>query len=93
MARKEKPQNGLRVEVKNNNIDFALRKFKKMVKNSDLMLDLKKKSYYEKPSRKRREKKNLQKFSHYAFLTVLYSFGASVAGMIVYSMIVAFRQF
>ena len=64
MARKHKPQNGLRVEVKNNNVDFALRKFKRMVKNSDLMLDLKKKTYYEKPSKKRREKKNLQKLRY-----------------------------
>ena len=64
MARKQKPQNGLRVEVKNNNVDFALRKFKKMVKNSGMMLELKKKSYYEKPSKKRREKKNLQKLRY-----------------------------
>ena len=64
MRRKNKPQNGLRVEVKNNNVDFALRKFKKMVKNSDLMLDLKKKAYYEKPSKKRREKRNLQKLRY-----------------------------
>ena len=64
MARKRKPQNGLRVEVKNNNVDFALKKFKRMVKNSGLMLDLKKKSYYEKPSKKRREKKNLQKLRY-----------------------------
>ena len=56
MARKQKPMNGLRVEVKNNNVDFALRKFKRIIKNSDLMLDLKKKTYYEKPSKKRREK-------------------------------------
>ena len=64
MARKQKPQNGLRVEVKNNNVEFALKKFKKMVKNSDLMLDLKKKAYYEKPSKKRREKRNLQKLRY-----------------------------
>tara|TARA_R110002020_G_scaffold31585_2_gene98302 strand:+ start:270 stop:494 length:225 start_codon:yes stop_codon:yes gene_type:complete len=64
MARKEKPQNGLRVEVKNNNVDFALRKFKKMVKNSGMMLELKKKSYYEKPSKVQREKKNLQKLRY-----------------------------
>ena len=64
MARKQKPQNGLRVEVRNNNVEFALKKFKKMVKNSDLILDLKKKSYYEKPSKKRREKKNLQKLRY-----------------------------
>ena len=64
MARKQKPQNGLRVDVKNNNIEFALKKFKRMVKNSGMMLDLKKKSYYEKPSKKRREKKNLQKLRY-----------------------------
>ena len=64
MARKRKPQNGLRVEVKNNNVDFALRKFKRMVKDSGMMLELKKKSYYEKPSKKRREKKNLQKLRY-----------------------------
>ena len=61
MARKQKPQNGLRVEVKNNNVDFALRKFKRMVKDSGMMLDLKKRTYYEKPSEVKREKKNLTK--------------------------------
>ena len=51
--------NGLQVKVYNNNIEGALKKFKKMVKNSGLMLDLRKKEYYEKPSKLRREKKNL----------------------------------
>ena len=64
MARKQKPQNGLRVDVKNNNIEFALKKFKRMVKNSGMMLELKKKSYYEKPSKVQREKKNLQKLRY-----------------------------
>ena len=64
MARKQKPHNGLRVEVKNNNVDFALRKFKRMVKESGMMLELKKKSYYEKPSKVQREKKNLQKLRY-----------------------------
>jgi small subunit ribosomal protein S21 len=64
MARKEKPNNGLRVEVRNNNVDIALKKFKKMVKNSGMMLELKNKAYYEKPSKKRREKKNLQKLRY-----------------------------
>ena len=64
MARKQKPQNGLRVEVRNNNVEFALKKFKKMVKNSGMMLELKNKAYYEKPSKKRREKKNLQKLRY-----------------------------
>ena len=64
MARKQKPQSGLRVEVKNNNVDFALIKFKRMVKDSGMMLELKKKSYYEKPSKVKREKKNLQKLRY-----------------------------
>jgi ribosomal protein S21 len=64
MARKQKPQNGLRVEVKNNNVDFALKKLKRMVKDSDLMLELKKRTYYEKPSKIRRETKNLQKLRY-----------------------------
>ena len=51
--------NGLRVEVYNNNIDMALRKLKKKIKESDLFLDLKEKTYFEKPSKVRREKKNL----------------------------------
>ena len=58
---KEKKMNGLQVEVYNNNVEKALRIFKKKVKESNLMLELKKKEYYEKPSRKRREKKNLAK--------------------------------
>jgi len=52
---------GLSVTVFNNNVDGALRIFKKKVKESNLMLELSKKSYYEKPSRKRRQQKNLAK--------------------------------
>ena len=50
MARKEKPMNGLRVDVKNNNIEFALKKFKRMVKDSELMLELRERTFYQKPS-------------------------------------------
>ena len=64
MARKEKPMNGLRVDVKNNNIEFALKKFKRMVKDSELIVELRNRSYYEKPSRVKREKKNLQRSRH-----------------------------
>ena len=52
---------GLSVTVFNNNVEGALKVFKKKVKESGLMLDLKKKSYYEKPSKIRREKRNLAK--------------------------------
>ena len=50
---------GLAVTVYNNNIETALKILKRKVKNSNLMLDLKKKAYYEKPSKLKREKKNL----------------------------------
>ena len=58
--RKPKKQlQGLQIDVYDGNVEFALRKLKRMVKDSNLFLDLKKKQYYEKPSKIRREKKNL----------------------------------
>ena len=59
--RPKKDLQGLQVEVYNNEVEKAIRIFKKKVKESNIMLDLRKKSYYEKPSRLRREKKNLAK--------------------------------
>jgi len=50
---------GLAVSVGNNNVEFALKRLKKKVKESNLFLELKKKAYYEKPSKIKREKKNL----------------------------------
>jgi len=55
----ERQMGGLQVKVYNNNVDLALRKLKKKIKESDLFLKLKEKSYYEKPSKVKREKKNL----------------------------------
>ena len=57
---KDKAQ-GWSVTVFNNNVDGALRILKKKVKNANLMLDLKKKTYYRKPSEIKREKRNLAK--------------------------------
>ena len=48
---------GLAVTVYNNNIEGALKVLKRKVKDSNLFLDLKKKAYYEKPSKIKREKK------------------------------------
>ena len=56
---RERQMNGLKVEVYNNNVELALKKLKRKVKDSNLFLDLKKKTYFEKPSRIKREKKNL----------------------------------
>ena len=58
--RKEKSI-GLCVEVRNNNIEGALKKFKRKVKESGLMVELRDRQYYEKPSEKRRREKNLSK--------------------------------
>ena len=59
--RKPREKRGLRIEVKNNNVEWALKKLKRMVKDSGMMLELKKKSYYEKPSETKRHKRNLAK--------------------------------
>ena len=59
--RKPREKRGLRIEVKNNNVEWALKKFKRMVKDSGMMLEVKKNTYYEKPSETKREKRNLAK--------------------------------
>ena len=56
---REKQMRGLSVPVYHNNVELALKKLKRKVKDSDLFLKLKEKSYFEKPSKVRREKKNL----------------------------------
>ena len=55
----KKDLQGLQVEVYDGQVEKAIRILKKKVKESNLFLDLRKKSYYEKPSKLRREKKNL----------------------------------
>ena len=62
--KKKREQKGLRVDVRNNNVEWALKKLKRMVKESGQILELKKRSYYKKPSAERREKKNLQALRH-----------------------------
>ena len=55
----KKELQGLQVEVYDGQVEKALRILKKKVKESNLFLDLRKKAYYEKPSKLRREKMNL----------------------------------
>ena len=62
--RKERVQKGLRIDVKYNNIEFALKKMKRMIKDSGQILEIKKRTYYKKPSAEKREKKNLQALRH-----------------------------
>ena len=48
---------GLRVEVRNNDINFALRKFKKKVQEDGILQELRQREFYEKPSMKRKKAK------------------------------------
>ena len=57
---KKREKKGLRVDVRNNNVEWALKKLKRMVKDSGQILELKKRDYYEKPSAVKREKKSAQ---------------------------------
>ena len=66
---KRKQLEGLQVEVYNNNVELALKKLKRKVKDSNLMLDLRKKEYYVKPSEIKRQKRNLSRLRNkYAVL-------------------------
>ena len=62
--KKKKEQRGIRVDVRNNNVEGALKIFKRMIKESGIILELKKRTYYKKPSEERREKKNMQTLRH-----------------------------
>ena len=62
--KKKKEPKGLRVDVRNNNVEWALKKMKRMVKESGMMLELKRRTYYKKPSEEKREKKNMQKLRY-----------------------------
>ena len=50
---------GLAVTIENNNVESALKRFKRKVKDSGLMLEIQQREYYHKPSEIRREKKAL----------------------------------
>ena len=56
---------GLSVTVYNNNVEEALKRLKRKVKNADLMQDLRKKEFFVKKSVIKREKRNLSKLRNY----------------------------
>ena len=45
----------LKVTVKDNKIEYAIRKLKKKVKDSGIMIELREREFYTKPSIKKRE--------------------------------------
>ena len=48
---------GLSVEVRNNDVNYALRKFKKKVQEDGILQELRQREFYEKPSEKRKKAK------------------------------------
>ncbi len=56
--------NGLSVKVYNNNVEGALKILKRKIKESDLMVEVRNRTYYEKPSDKKRHKRNLSKLRY-----------------------------
>ncbi len=59
--KKDKQPKGLYVEVYNNNIEGSLKKFKRMIKDSELLYEVKQRKFYEKPSDAKRINRNLAK--------------------------------
>lgn len=61
MARHNKKQEqivkGLAVEVRNNDVNFALRKFKKKVQEDGVLQEVRRREFYEKPSETRKKAK------------------------------------
>lgn len=54
-------QRGLYVEVKNNNINRAWRKLKRLLQDEGINQELRDRQYYEKPSAKRKREKAMAK--------------------------------
>lgn len=54
---KEYQKQGLKVEVRNNDVNFALRKFKKKVQEDGILQELRERQHFTKPSEKRKKAK------------------------------------
>ena len=57
MSRDRTENQGLYVEVRNNDVTRALRKLKKLVTQEGIIKDIRAKEYYEKPSLKKKKAK------------------------------------
>ena len=58
---KERQMRGMVVDVRDNNVEFALKLLKRKLKKENWILELRKHEYYRKPSEIRRERKNKAK--------------------------------
>jgi small subunit ribosomal protein S21 len=55
---KRQNNKGLTVEVRDDNVNVALRKFKKKVEESNKLIDVVKRQHFEKPTTERKRKKS-----------------------------------
>ena len=53
----DQPKQGLTVQVRNNDVNFALRKFKKKVQEDGILQEIRERQHYTKPSEKRKKAK------------------------------------
>ena len=61
---REKEMKGLCVDVRDNNVEYALRLLKRKLKKENWILELRKHEYYRKPSEIKRERKNKQRLRY-----------------------------
>ncbi len=54
----------LKVTVKDNKVEYALRKLKKKVKDSGILIELREREFYTKPSVKKREMRKRAKINN-----------------------------
>jgi len=54
----------LKVTIKDNKVEYALRKLKKKVKDSGIMIELREREFYTKPSVKKREMRKRAKINN-----------------------------
>ena len=57
MRHQQTPGRGLSVEVRNDDVNGALRRFKKKIQDSGLLQELKEREFYEKPTTARKKAK------------------------------------
>ena len=60
----EREMRGMVVDVRDNNVEFALRLLKRKLKKENWIMELRKHEYYQKPSAIKREKKNKQRLRY-----------------------------
>jgi small subunit ribosomal protein S21 len=54
----DRPKRGLTVEVRNNDVNKAIRRLKKLMNNEGIIKEVRDRQYYQKPSDKKRFEKN-----------------------------------